>query len=118
MTRSPEPSTSEIMENLGKYSREIGFLTRSDVKFNPLPKYTCANDVYHPSFGYIIDEFSSRGSTLNIALNISNMDINELMETVDNYLQDGLQNQVVQRSRIVQNVESDLRKAVFKAKGG
>ena len=110
-----EPSTSDMMESLGQYSREIGFLTRCDVKFNPLPKYTCANDVYHPSFGYIIDEFSSRGSTLHIALNISNMDINELMETVDNYLQDGLQNQVVQRSRIVQNVENDLRKAMRKA---
>ena len=113
---SPKSSTSDIMDNLGQYSREIGFLTRCDVKFNPLPKYTCANDVYHPSFGYIIDEFSSRGSTLHIALNISNMDINELMETVDNYLQDGLQNQVVQRSRLIQNIEKDLRMAMFQAR--
>ena len=39
---------------LGGYARELGMRTNSVVKYNPLPGFTCASDVYHPSFGFII----------------------------------------------------------------
>jgi len=98
---------------LGGFAREIGLRTNATVTYTSLPAYTCDTDVYHPSFGFLVEEFTTMDiidKKLNIAIDITHLDIGQLITKCNHHLMDELHEKHEQRVIRSDQIKKILRK--------